>query len=191
MKLRDCAILLCLALCATACGGGGGGGTGGKTGEEGIVRASGRLSLIGPDASFLGSSVEITDVALEFPPGAGDARTLVFVDRGTGIMGSGIVEDVSQIDFDPIDVLNSLILVVLDEPASGISGVSMAMVRGGQTGRYSCTNGPGTGDDCGNLIVDHANGTVTFDMVQVEFDPDDQATADLILDGVLTWTIED
>ena len=194
MSLRNRAFLLSLALVVTACGGGGGGGGPGNggAGATGVVRASGRLALIGPDSSFLGAAVEVTDVALEIPPGASDVRTLVFVDAGTAILGTGIVEDVAEIDFDPVDVLNTLTMVVFDDPSTGTSAISMAMIRGGSIGRYACTSAPGGGpfEDCGNLVIDRDNRTVTFDMVTVEFDPDDQATADLILDGELRWTIE-
>lgn len=195
MKLRNSLLVLSLALFATACGGGGGGGGnpgGGDPGGRDVVRASGRLALIGPDSSFLGTSVDITDVALEIPAGASDVRTLVFVDAGTAILGTGIVEDLAEVDFDPIDLLNSLTLVVFEDASLGATAVSMGMSRGGSIGRYSCSTvqGSSSGDDCGNLVIDRVNRSVTFDMVTVEFSSGDEATADLILDGVLTWSVQ-
>jgi hypothetical protein len=179
VTLRKTLLLLAAATCITlpSCSGGG---SNTSTVDSNDVAAFGTLSLSGPDTADIGNTLTVGDLALLLGPGT--VETYFLVDELTTVSGfeysvtSGIFDN--AVSGDP---LNTFVINVIDATdAGGFVGISMAIRVMGIDFDYSCTS-------CAGLTIDAVARTIDFDNVEVI--GQGNATGNLVLDGMIGWTL--
>ncbi|MCA8948208.1 MAG: hypothetical protein KDE27_01820 [Planctomycetes bacterium] len=128
--------------------------------------AVGTLALGGPDTAVLGTTLKIGDLGFLVP------GVYTFLDEFTEFPGP-------PGNLDYIVVMN-----IFEAPGASLS---MTIAVDGVDYGYICTNVNGSSYPCGNLTIDPIAQSVTFDDVVAE-PAGENATAPLLLNGVIQWT---
>ncbi|MFK7738681.1 MAG: hypothetical protein AB8H80_00050 [Planctomycetota bacterium] len=115
--------------------------------------------------------------------GPGSVRTYYCLDAGSRV--SGFEYDAGQTPggvFDNTtlgDPLNAFVINVIDDvAATGLTAISMTVIRQGVNYDFTCSF-------CAGLSFDDAQQTITFD--DVEVDPTGASTGVLTINGTIAW----
>ncbi len=155
--------------------------TGGDPSSAGDFTASGVVTISGPAADIVGTSIEPNEFIL-FESGSDVPDVWSFLVTPFPIAGSVVGPD-EVAGLDEEDFENLIVMNIVDVAGGAIS---MTIRVNGIDYDYTCTDLEGSDEPCGDLTIDVAAQRVT--MIGVTAYPSgDTMTSPLVLDGILEW----